>query len=76
MKSKWQQYKEKLGNTRPWDILNPNAEYASEELANHRYSLCQGCPFFIDLTKQCKECGCFMTVKTKLLNAACPQNKW
>ena len=23
-KSKWQQYKEKLGETRPWDMLNPN----------------------------------------------------
>jgi hypothetical protein len=75
-KSKWQQYKEKLGDTRPWDLLNPNTEYALEEEADRRYDICKGCPELIDLTKQCKQCGCFMVMKTKLQHATCPLNKW
>jgi len=26
-KSRWQQYKDKLGDTRPWDLLNPNTGF-------------------------------------------------
>ena len=75
-KSRWQQYKEKLGETRPWDMINPNAEHASEEEAERRYDICKACPELIDLTKQCKQCGCFMAMKTKLNNATCPLGKW
>jgi len=32
--SKWKEYKEKLGDTRPWDMLNPNIERASENANN------------------------------------------
>jgi hypothetical protein len=75
-KSKWQQYRDKLGETRPWDILNPNTEYAEEAEADRRFDICKGCPELISLTKQCKECGCIMSLKTKLKHAACPINKW
>jgi len=72
----WEKYKEKLGDTRPWDIVNPKTEWAKEELASERLSICNGCPELIKLTSQCKKCGCFMSVKTKLLNATCPIGKW
>jgi hypothetical protein len=75
-KSKWQQYKEKLGDTRPWDLLNPNTEYAPEIEADRRYDICKSCPELIDLTKQCKQCGCIMSLKTKLQHATCPLGKW
>jgi hypothetical protein len=76
MTSKWQEYKEKLGETRPWDILNPNTEYVEEAEATRRYDICKSCPELIDLTKQCKQCGCVMPLKTKLLKATCPLEKW
>jgi hypothetical protein len=76
MTSAWQQYKKNLGDTRPWDMLNPNEQQASEELATERYSTCLGCPELISLTKQCKKCGCFMAAKTKLEKATCPLGKW
>jgi Rieske Fe-S protein len=76
MTSKWQEYKEKLGETRPWDILNPNTEYVEEAEATKRYDTCKACPEFIDLTKQCKQCGCVMPLKTKLSRATCPIGKW
>lgn len=75
-KSAWKRYKENLGDTRPWDLINPNTEMASEETAKSRYSICKECPELIKLTKQCKKCGCFMEAKTKLANAVCPIGKW
>jgi hypothetical protein len=54
--SKWQHYKEKLGETRPWDMLNPNTEYAFlKKKEIRRYDICKACPELIDLTKQCKQ---------------------
>jgi hypothetical protein len=72
----WQEYKKKLGETRPWDILSPNVEKVSEEEAEARLNTCINCDRLIQLTKQCKECGCIMAVKVKLKNATCPLNKW
>ena len=41
-----------------------------------RWNECQGCEHFISATSQCKKCGCFMKVKTKLATASCPVGKW
>jgi hypothetical protein len=72
----WQKYKQNLGNTRPWDIINPNTQYVSDKIRDTRMNLCLGCEHLIKLTTQCKKCGCFMTAKTKLENAVCPIGKW
>jgi hypothetical protein len=74
--SAWKEYKQKLGTTRPWDMVNPNVQRTSEAEAERRYSICEACPRFVKLTKQCKECGCFMNMKTKLAEAVCPIGKW
>jgi hypothetical protein len=74
--SPWQQWKKNVGETRPWDIANPNTEWADEEKAEERFSICKACPELIKLTTQCKKCGCFMKVKTKLDLATCPIGKW
>jgi len=76
MTTPWQEYKKKLGATRPWDMINPNVEHASEEEASARMAICEGCPSLLRVTHQCKECGCFMKMKTKLKTAACPLGKW
>lgn len=76
MSSPWQEYKKKLGDTRPWDLINPNSEWASEEDANARFNICKNCPKLLKATNQCKECGCFMNLKTKLAKASCPLHKW
>jgi hypothetical protein len=72
----WQKYKQNLGETRPWDIVNPVTEWATSEVAEERYSICKACPELIKLTSQCKKCGCFMKAKTKLEHATCPLGKW
>jgi predicted Zn-ribbon and HTH transcriptional regulator len=74
-KSKWQEYKEKNGVT-PLDLLNPMTKHAAESLSNSRMSICRGCPELIGVTSQCKKCGCFMLIKTKIEAAKCPLGKW
>jgi len=74
-KSVWERYKEKNGIT-PLDALNPHTKMVDEEVAEHRLSICKGCPELLQLTKQCKKCGCFMTAKTKYEAAKCPLGKW
>jgi hypothetical protein len=76
MTSAWQEYKKKLGSTRPWDLVNPKTEYVDEDVARQRLSVCEECPLFIKATGQCSECLCFMKFKTKLSAAECPQHLW
>jgi len=75
MTTAWERYKAKNGST-PLDLLNPHTEYADKETATTRMSICQGCPEFIKLTHQCKKCGCFMDIKSKIKISKCPIGKW
>jgi hypothetical protein len=72
--SRWEQYKEKNGTTL-LDLFNVRTKYATEELAAERYTICQNCEE-MTITKNCKQCGCFMVVKTKLQESKCPLGKW
>jgi hypothetical protein len=65
----------KLGKTRPWDALNPK-NYTDDDTARKRMDVCDGCSRLLKATYQCKECGCFIKLKTKLTQAACPIGKW
>jgi hypothetical protein len=75
MTTPWQEYKNKLGTTRPWHALD-KSNYTDEETSVKRMTICEECPEFIKLTSQCKQCGCVMKLKTKLKEAACPIGKW
>lgn len=75
MTNRWQQYKEKHGTT-PLDLLNPKTKLAGEGIAEVRYNMCLKCPELISATKQCKKCGCFMALKTKLADSKCPLGNW
>lgn len=74
--SPYQKWKKNLGDTRPWDLINPNTKYVLEKIQKKRLDICKACPELIKLTGQCKKCGCFMTAKTKLESAKCPIGKW
>lgn len=43
---------------------------------DERYAICKGCEKFFKPTKQCKECMCFMNIKTGVHDASCPLGKW
>jgi hypothetical protein len=61
---------------RPWDLLNKDIGRVAETIAGTRMYICTGCKHLNQITKTCKECGCFMPLKTKLPNAYCPVGKW
>lgn len=63
-------------SVKPWDLLNPNKPRSNDEIAKERYDICNWCPEFISLTKQCAKCGCLMHLKVKLEEATCPLRKW
>jgi len=73
-KNAWEEYKAKNGVT-PIDLLNKD-NYIDKSVSDQRMSICLACEHLIKLTNQCKECGCFMNLKTKLQNAKCPIGKW
>lgn len=75
MTSRWEEYKAKNGVT-PLDLLNPKTVRAEKTLADERFDICKSCPELIHITSQCKQCGCFMKIKTTLEAAVCPLGKW
>ena len=75
MSSKWEEWKKNLGETRPWDVFN-SENHIDQKTTDQRMDICKACPELIQLTKQCKKCGCFMELKTKLEYAKCPIGKW
>jgi hypothetical protein len=75
--SRWEQYKQKskTDDARFKDLFNKE-NYTEEELAKARMDICLECDRLIQITKQCRECGCMMPLKVKLTNAKCPIGKW
>lgn len=74
--SPYQRWKKNLGDSRPWDMLNPNVERVSDDVKELRFSICKSCEFLVKPTNQCKKCGCLMHLKTQLAHAECPIGKW
>lgn len=74
--SAWEEYKKRVGETRPWDLLNPNIEKLTAEEAAERLKTCKECDRYLKVTSQCRECGCVMIGKVKLKSAVCPIGKW
>ncbi len=51
----------------------------SSEVRDERYETCKSCPSFIEASKRCADCGCFMEAKTWIggdPNTLCPLAKW
>lgn len=59
----------------PFDLLS-SSNYTTSDERDKRYSECKGCERFFKPTASCKECGCFMALKTWLKDASCPLGKW
>lgn len=53
-----------------------SSEKKDDSYAKERLKICMECPRLFKPTTQCKECGCFMRIKTRLKSATCPIGKW
>lgn len=51
-------------------------EQPATNLFRMRKNICNTCPSLMRVSRTCKECLCFVDLKTKLLNQSCPLDKW
>ena len=49
---------------------------AKDDLVKARLVVCESCPSFAKISRQCKLCWCFMDLKVKITAAQCPAAKW
>ena len=58
--------------------LRDSTDYVKvpKEVSKKRYAICIQCDSFESLTKQCRECACFMPLKTRMNLTPCPKGKW
>lgn len=47
-----------------------------QEARDKRMETCVKCKHFIESSKRCSECGCFMEAKTWIAGATCPIGSW
>lgn len=47
-----------------------------DDVFERRMSICKECPFFIQESKRCSKCGCFMEKKAMFKKTECPIGKW
>ena len=65
-----------------WDLINyihknqGSSLMVSDETYKERISTCKGCAMYDDLESRCRECGCFVPAKAKIILDSCPLNKW
>lgn len=66
---------EAIGFVPPQD-LPEGVILTNKDNRNNRLQECLGCERLFKPTKTCRECGCFMVIKTWVKDATCPLNKW
>lgn len=58
------------------DMSKGRNVFCPPDIIQQRMSTCNSCPDFVRSTTQCRQCGCFMSAKTRLKKASCPIGKW
>jgi len=58
------------------DLSKGKPVFTDDALSSSRMVICKSCDDFNQQTSQCRRCGCFMSVKTKLKHSSCPIGKW
>lgn len=57
-------------------MVDGNDTPPETSMSKERYEICKSCDRFNNILKICKECNCFMPVKTRFQFAWCPIGKW
>jgi hypothetical protein len=48
----------------------------SSDISKQRMDICRKCYFYNKPSGRCNHCGCYLELKTKMLNQKCPIDKW
>lgn len=57
-------------------LENEDSFRVTEEIQQERMNICRGCEDFDSKRLLCRECGCFLPVKTFGAFSDCPVKKW
>lgn len=52
------------------------AGFPVSALRDARLSICAECPRFVQQTRFCQVCGCFMPAKAMMATSSCPEDRW
>lgn len=55
--------------------LTRKSRYVADAEKTRRVKICKECPMLTKL-QRCKQCGCFVGLKTRLTTERCPLEKW
>ena len=47
-----------------------------ENQSQTRLDICKSCDQLVPVVNVCKQCGCFMNIKTRIYSSTCPLKKW
>jgi hypothetical protein len=65
---------EKVGE---WAVFSTEVPLTTkQEVARHRIQICGKCPELRPKVHQCKQCGCIMPLKVRMMGQRCPLGKW
>ena len=59
-----------------YTLIKEGKVLTEASIANNRMAICESCQFFKKDFYQCDKCKCFMKIKTKIVAAKCPIEKW
>lgn len=65
-----------------WDFLNylehneDKVLFVSDEVYKERTLTCRSCEKYDEVPNRCKECGCYIPTKAKIILDSCPLGKW
>jgi len=65
-----------------WELLNyitkneDKVLFVSDEVYKERTLICKSCDMYDELENRCRECGCYVPAKAKIILDSCPLNKW
>lgn len=65
-----------MGDVKFGDLFNPEEPRSDEELIQYRLDICNSCEWLDKRLTRCRQCGCFMKLKSTLKRAECPLHKW
>ena len=69
-------YMKDNGDVEFLDLFDPNQPKSDAELIKYRLDICNSCEWLDKRLTRCRQCGCFMKLKSTLRQAQCPLHKW
>jgi len=58
------------------DAIKHGAIRVPDEVKEERLSICSSCSYYDPEQERCKECGCWLQLKTSFAASECPIDKW